>query len=182
MENEKIEELEEDGNVYTCMVCLEKRLIKVTTSCHHEFCPSCIFSWFEKNKNCPICRHKFIENDILNQDYILMKKFNELSLENIENIFSMLPLCISLNTKNERQMRVCGMVQYTNVDLHTLTKCLEMKEWDVNSIPELENNEIFSTIIRKKINLMVGEFLMDENENLNTRFGESKVLTTLKSP
>ena len=43
----------------TCSICLgnivEDNLCK--TNCNHEFCKSCLDSWFDKNKlSCPMCR------------------------------------------------------------------------------------------------------------------------------
>jgi len=44
----------EDDN---CSVCYNEFTEKTCTlNCGHKFCTTCIFEWFKKNPNCPICR------------------------------------------------------------------------------------------------------------------------------
>ena len=44
-----------------CSICLDTLLIGKTEklSCGHYFHRSCINTWFEQKKICPLCRHKF---------------------------------------------------------------------------------------------------------------------------
>lgn len=55
----------EDFSIY-CPICLETYDDPVTIiSCKHHFCYTCIDSWFEINKVCPLCKDKevfFIKN------------------------------------------------------------------------------------------------------------------------
>ena len=38
-----------------CSICYEKSNCK--TICNHYFCDICIEQWYNKQKNCPICRN-----------------------------------------------------------------------------------------------------------------------------
>ena len=41
-----------------CPICLEELINELVMPCGHQFHTNCILDWFEKNKNCPICRIK----------------------------------------------------------------------------------------------------------------------------
>jgi len=45
---------------HACSICLTDDIVqfnKCTTQCNHDFCKSCLDTWFDKGKNtCPICR------------------------------------------------------------------------------------------------------------------------------
>lgn len=46
-----------------CPICQEKISSNITiTKCNHTFHSSCLFEWFSKGNNCPMCRTILIEN------------------------------------------------------------------------------------------------------------------------
>jgi len=47
------EDLEEE---LTCIICHDLIKCAMTIECSHSFCSSCIRSWLERQKNCPVCR------------------------------------------------------------------------------------------------------------------------------
>jgi hypothetical protein len=52
-----------------CSICLEDYKIDemvIMTSCHHKYHIDCILKWYEKNRDCPICRNtleKLVNNN-----------------------------------------------------------------------------------------------------------------------
>ena len=65
---ESIEESIEDStevSIEECSICLEaynKRQLRVTLECKHNFHSHCILSWLQKEKTCPICRTRISIN------------------------------------------------------------------------------------------------------------------------
>ena len=52
-------ELAKTQNVSTCAICLEKiveQKIRQTVQCNHIFCNTCISTWFNIKRICPLCR------------------------------------------------------------------------------------------------------------------------------
>ncbi|NDB86406.1 MAG: hypothetical protein EB127_27465, partial [Alphaproteobacteria bacterium] len=52
-------ELAKIQNVSTCAICLEKLVeqkIRQTAQCKHIFCSTCISTWFNIKRLCPLCR------------------------------------------------------------------------------------------------------------------------------
>lgn len=52
-------ELARTQNVSTCAICLEKLVeqkIRQTVQCNHIFCSTCISTWFNIKRICPMCR------------------------------------------------------------------------------------------------------------------------------
>lgn len=49
--SKKIESLE----LLKCPICMKKKNDFRKTKCKHLFCESCLSTWLEKNKKCPIC-------------------------------------------------------------------------------------------------------------------------------
>ena len=47
-----------------CPICMDKIKKKITTSCNHSFCKTCIKTWCKQNNNCPLCR-KNLQNEII---------------------------------------------------------------------------------------------------------------------
>ena len=48
--------------VETCSICMDDCKDKTCTlECGHKFHTKCIFTWFNKNNNCPLCRAEVIE-------------------------------------------------------------------------------------------------------------------------
>ena len=48
-----------------CSICYNEPNPKFTLLCNHDFCGGCILQWCRINSNCPMCRHKISEDDIL---------------------------------------------------------------------------------------------------------------------
>ena len=49
----------ENENIDTCSICLygykeDEKLVKL--NCSHIYHKECIFDWFKKSRNCPLCR------------------------------------------------------------------------------------------------------------------------------
>jgi len=53
----------------SCSVCLEPtpsaNLVELTATCQHEFCPTCLVTWFNTSLSCPKCRQDAHEDDVL---------------------------------------------------------------------------------------------------------------------
>ncbi|XP_043264769.1 RING finger and transmembrane domain-containing protein 2-like isoform X2 [Colletes gigas] len=54
------EELIASGN--NCAICHERYSVPVRLHCKHIFCETCVLTWLEKKRSCPVCRADITEN------------------------------------------------------------------------------------------------------------------------
>ncbi|PNF42444.1 hypothetical protein B7P43_G09361 [Cryptotermes secundus] len=45
-----------------CTICQDEYETPVLLHCHHIFCEACIATWFDRQKTCPLCRAKFVDD------------------------------------------------------------------------------------------------------------------------
>jgi len=65
----------------TCSICSFILVEPVyINTCQHTFCKSCIYNWYKKSNNCPLCRNKFQLYQIKPNSF-----FNDLIQIHIEN-------------------------------------------------------------------------------------------------
>jgi hypothetical protein len=62
-----------------CTICLELSTDPRRLPCNHLFCSVCILNWFERHKNCPLCKAEEIDDPIsLNVDDTSKKAIQDL--------------------------------------------------------------------------------------------------------
>ena len=85
-----------------CCICLNtiKYPLVISTVCTHTYCKGCFELWFEKNKNCPLCR-------------AVMKTYN------VQNTNKSTPEQVKKVKKEERRLRFVCMkedpIRYPNI-------------------------------------------------------------------
>jgi hypothetical protein len=71
---------ETDDGWGKCSICFDVFREPITMTCGHSFCRSCLLSWHDRNRDCPICRQELSPPSSWNINYEMAKIFGEQTL------------------------------------------------------------------------------------------------------
>jgi len=136
-----------------CVICLEvveENLMKKIV-CGHTFHKSCINDWIKCKNECPICRHKIVDDPVVIQIEAQTIEHNT-SIHNITSSFivlnSFFMIILGLSDENNNFLLITGVLNMFLLEHETVLKYIVLWNLLVSFVILLENLKMYENTIR----------------------------------